>query len=236
MRHEVVDGWRRYGAGNPEDFWTKGRLYLMVGAQNTAGAQMNLFDSIEKLLADGIDPESRSREIWSRFGHRYAPMVIDSSGFTRITEQQGPLHYLSCLVQMRALVLPVLEKYDARMHTFEADNAIAYFEEVDQAVEAVVDINHVISSAGIRLTRDEPYTICAGIGYGDLLYSETLEGCFGHEMNLASKLGEDIANANQLLMSMAAYQACSLDIRKAMKPGEMEISGVNVTYYQLDIA
>ena len=43
------------------------------------------------------------------------------------------------------------------------------------------------------LSDSERMRVSIGIGYGDLLYSETLEGYFGEEMNYASKLGEDLA-------------------------------------------
>jgi len=196
---------------------------------------MSLFESIENMLAEGIDPETHTDEFWQKFGHRYAPLVIDSSGFTRITEAKGPLHYLTRLAQIRQLTQPILKSFSARIYSFEADNVLAYFDEVDQAVSAAIAIHHAIKEVGITLGDHEPYRICAGIGYGDLLFSETSEGCFGHEMNLASKLGEDVADPNELLMTPSALQHCNLPLQGLTSQRQMELSGVSATYYHLSM-
>ncbi len=196
---------------------------------------MNLFDTLEKHLVAGVDPEACAEDIWDRFGHTYAALVIDSSGFTRIVKEHGPLHYLSRLAQKRMLSLPILEKYQSKMHHFEGDNIHAYFEHVDQAVAAVIEIREAISHAGVTLGDGEPYRICAGIGYGELLYSETLEGCFGLEMNLASKLGEDTANADELLITTAAFEQCTSSCKEVMTPANIEVSGTDITYYQMNM-
>lgn len=50
--------------------------------------------------------------------------------------------------------------------------------------------------------------LCVGIGYGRVLRIGDLD-VFGAEVNAASKLGEDIAKANEVLVTQAARAAAN---------------------------
>ena len=65
-----------------------------------------------------------------------------------------------------------------------------------------------------------------GIGYGDLLVIGD-EDLFGTEMNLASKLGEDLACAGEILLSPAAHDALPSD-RYRCEQVDVIISGLEV--------
>jgi len=66
---------------------------------------------------------------------------------------------------------------------------------------------------------------------GKMLYSETLEGYFGEEMNLASKLGEDIAEGGETLLTVAAYENADRELVKSFEKLSLSISGIVATYY-----
>jgi|TARA_B100001971_G_scaffold167569_1_gene158769 hypothetical protein len=69
----------------------------------------NLFETLGELLDQNIDPNARSDEIWKRYGQHRAVMMLDSSGFSRVSEQLGIIHFLTRLVLMRIFPLRVSE-------------------------------------------------------------------------------------------------------------------------------
>jgi len=192
----------------------------------------NLFEALAALLAEDIDPSERAADLWERYGQERAVMVLDSSGFSRVSEQHGIIHFLSRLVLMRNLVAPVLRDNGYHEFHFQADNIFATFNTPDEAIRAAVEAHRTVHRNNLMLTDEEPFRVCIGIGYGRLLYSETLEGYFGEEMNLASKLGEDVAEGGETLITANAYAAASPDVLKGFAPEEESIAGLDLHYYK----
>jgi hypothetical protein len=65
-----------------------------------------------------------------------------------------------------------------------------------------------------------------------MLYSETLEGYFAKEMNFASKLGEDIANGGETLITQSAYSLASSEHQGCFSADHAQVSGLDLTYYR----
>lgn len=192
----------------------------------------NLFQTLGELLDQQIDPNTRAEEIWNRYGKQRAVMMLDSSGFARVSEQLGIIHFLSRLVLMRNLVEPVLQQHGCLDFHFEADNIFATFACSDDAIGAAHAAHDAVYGNNLMLTDSEPFRICVGIGYGRLLYSETLEGFFGDEMNLASKLGEDTADGGETLLTLNAYNSASSELVREYQQKQVTISGMQINYYQ----
>ena len=190
-----------------------------------------MLEVMDEMLANGIDPESRERELWERFGQQCAVAAIDSSGFSRTTREHGIIHTLSKLTQKRGMMVPILKKHGCTTYVTEADSIVALFPDVHAAMDAVVEASKALHEKPLMLSPDEQYKICVGIGYGTLLVTGAHGEFFGPEMNLASKLGEDTAEADQLLLTEAAYQAIS-DERKAMFRQQAEtVSGNHIVHF-----
>jgi len=194
--------------------------------------EKNLFQTLAELLELDIDPNVHRDEIWLRYGRECAVMVLDSSGFTRVSERRGIIYYLARLVLMRKLVAPVLEENGSREFHFQADNIFATFDSPDAAIRAAEAAHRAVRDNGLMLTDVEPFRICIGIGFGRLLYSETLEGYFGEEMNFASKLGEDIAEGGETLLTERTWNAASEDVRKGYEHLHVLVSGMDLPYYR----
>lgn len=189
----------------------------------------NLFDHLQDLISRNIHPTEREAEIWARYGSKVAAMVIDSSGFSRVTEQHGIVHFLSQLMLMRNTIRDICDGYHCHAFRFEADNVYAIFDHPDDAVHAAQRIHEVIHEKEIMLTPDEPFRVCIGVGYGDMLYSETLEGYFGEEMNLASKLGEDTAAPGETLVTQAVFEHADSRLLKGFTARTLRIAGIEAT-------
>ncbi|MFT4631830.1 MAG: adenylate cyclase [Candidatus Pseudothioglobus sp.] len=191
----------------------------------------NLFAYLGNLIDHSKDPLDHEAEIWARYGRTVTILVLDSSGFSRVSETHGILHFLSRLVLMRRVVEGVMGANKTLRIDFEADNVMAVFNHPDDAIKAAFECHQMIASEGIMLTADEPFKVCIGIGHGSMLYSETLEGYFGKEMNFASKLGEDTANGGETLLTQSAYALASAEHQSKFLADQTRVSGVELTYY-----
>lgn len=192
----------------------------------------NLFEHLESLIEKGVDPVDYEEQVWQRYGKTVSVMVLDSSGFSRVSEEHGILHFLSRLMLMRRAVKPIIEANNAIDFHFEADNVFAVFEHPDDAIRTAVMCHEAVFDNNVMLTEIEPFQVCIGIGYGPMLYSETLEGYFGEEMNLASKLGEDTADGGETLVTERAYACASVDLVKLFEKRTASVSGLAFPYYR----
>ena len=192
----------------------------------------NLFSYLRELLDRNVHPLEREDEIWQRYGRTVAVMMLDSSGFSRTTEQHGIVHFLTQLMQMREIIDGVCKERDCHMLRFEADNVYAAFDHPDEAIKTAFDIHKAIQDEQLMLDHREPFRVCIGIGYGKLLWSETLEGYFGEEINLASKLGEDTADGGETLISENAYRHADGNLVAGFSKLNLSIAGIEATYYR----
>jgi len=191
----------------------------------------DLFQLISQLTADGVDLKSKEAEIWQVFGQQVAVIVMDAAGFSRVSQSHGILHFLSKLVRLHEVIQPVMEKHNCGYRNATGDNVIAAFDNVDAAIRCGLEMHKVIAEEKIMLTADEPFRVCMGIGWGQMLYSENPEGYFSSEMNFASKLGEDTAEGGQTLLTQSAFSAASAELASIFSQAEATKSGVNLTYY-----
>ena len=193
---------------------------------------LNLFQNMAALLDKGIDPTTCEDMLWDRYGETVATLILDTSGFSRTTESHGIVHFLSRLMQLRALCKPIFEQHNSKRFHFEADNGFAIFTSIDDAIKSAKAVHQAIYEAGLMLTDDERFRVCIGLGYGKMLFSETLEGYFSEEMNFASKLGEDIANGDEILITHNAYQHADKELLSGFTESETCISGLDLRYYR----
>jgi len=71
--------------------------------------------------------------------------------------------------------------------------------------------------------------LCVGIGYGRILQLD--DDLFGDEVNVAYKLGEDVAGPGEVLVSEAAAMKTTV---KLDGPQWTEIGRTTLTYYRLN--
>jgi class 3 adenylate cyclase len=192
----------------------------------------NLFDCMSRFIAAGIDPVSRHDEIWRRYGKTAAVLVVDSSGFSRVTKSHGIIHFLSRLMLLRKIAESIFDAHRCTGLHFDADNAFAYFDNVDDAVASALELHRSIYESRLMLTENERFRVSIGIGYGKMLYSETLEGYFSEEMNYASKLGEDLGVGDETRLTLNAYVNAQPQLIKAFRPEQAVWSGVTLSHYR----
>jgi adenylate cyclase len=192
-----------------------------------------LFDWIEKNAVEGVLTEEAVKEAYKKFGTTKAILVADSSGFTRLTRSQGILAFLALVNMMRQRVIPIFKKYGGTEIRAEADNLYALFDTIDDAVEASIEAHLALKAHNDSVHESHRFNICIGIGYGDVLDGGH-EGVYGDQMNIASKLGEDTAEADELLVSDKAFHTLKNPDKYKSKLCTIEVSGVNLEYYLIE--
>jgi len=161
-------------------------------------------------------------------------LVLDCCKFTRITQEAGIFHYLVSLLKRNDMIKPIFEKHGCLSCRSEEDNICAELKTPDQALAASLEANQAVKSAKLMRNDHEPFQICIGIGYGDVLCTQN-NGVFGDEMNLASKLGEDIAAGEEILLTEAAYAAIDHKYKNGYKRKSITISSVTISCYSLKL-
>jgi class 3 adenylate cyclase len=202
---------------------------------NEPVSQRNSRANLERLLNEIIDhPEDRleiTRTIEDIFGQEKVVMVLDMSGFSRTTQRLGIVSFLLMIHQMKLLAVPCIEAATGLVLKAEADNLFALFDTVDDAVRAGREIIQRLNAANIVLPEGRKLYVSIGIGYGNVLNIEDRD-LWGDEVNLASKLGEDIGQIGEILLTAEA-RARMQDPDIALQEENISVSGLMLTYYQV---
>lgn len=181
------------------------------------------------------DESSRSRikqEVWQTFGITGAVFVLDMSGFSRTSQDRGIVYYLALLRRMQIIVEPIIQDYSGTIVKFEADNCFAWFPNVEPALDAAINIQTAIAAANRTTPEELDIEVCCGIDYGDFLLIGNHD-FFGIPVNYASKLGEDVGEAGEILVTQAAMAQVKNQTKFAITPRCYEISGLTLSAYQV---
>jgi class 3 adenylate cyclase len=178
----------------------------MTGDDALKGSSARLWKLVEERARAGADVAAIDRRIWDLFGEEWAIVFTDLAGFSRRVEQFGIIHFLQIILEQKRLLLPVVEHHDGILIKVEADSFLILFKQAAAAVRCAAAMQKVCAGYNARRMPEEQVVLCVGVGFGRLLKIGD-EDVFGHEVNLASKLGEDRATGNEILATRAARDA-----------------------------
>ena len=168
--------------------------------------------------------------VWKEFGTEYAVFILDMSGFSMLTRKYGIVHYLSMVKRMQLTTEPIIKSFGGQMLKYEADNCFAVFPDALSAVNAAIAMQHAFTSENILTSDDQDIHIAVGIDYGKLLIVGH-EDCFGDPVNRASKMGEDVAAAGEILISQEARDMIPAEANIRTREVSISISGINIPAY-----
>jgi class 3 adenylate cyclase len=176
------------------------------------------------------------REILENFQDDCAVLILDSSGFTRLTQKYGIIHFLSLFLALRGVVEPLFKPHHAIGNWADADNIFAIFPTAKFAVECALAVQEAVRASNEPRSADDRLDVCIGVGSGKMLRVGKTN-IFGDEMNLASKLGEDVAGPGEILLTDHAYE----EVRELVaghnpEPCATRISGVEIPYFKIRCA
>ncbi len=177
--------------------------------------------------ARGAERDEIEAEIHKSFSIDVTLLVLDLSGFSRLTAEYGVIHYLAMVRRMHLLTNTLIDDHSGKVIKFEADNLFAYFDSVDQAIHFAMEMQSGFK--GMNVMTDDSSDIYASIGIatGPVLLIDQKDA-WGAPMNLASKLGEDLAGKGEILVHEDAFAASKSPGSYETESKELSVSGITI--------
>jgi class 3 adenylate cyclase len=150
-----------------------------------------------------------------------------------LTRKYGIVHYLSMVRRMQLTTEPIVKSYGGFMIKYEADNCFAVFPDPLSAVNAAIAMQHAFSAANLLTSEDLDIHIACGIDFGKILMIGH-EDCFGDPVNRASKIGEDLAAAGEILITKEAMQMVPEEAGIKAHEMNVSISGITIPAYMIE--
>jgi adenylate cyclase len=170
------------------------------------GSEVRLWKMIEERSQPGADVARIDERIWDLFGEEWAVMFTDLSGFSRNVAKFGIIHFLQVIFEQKRLLLPLAARNDGILIKVEADSFLIIFKRAPSAVRCAIEMQHACQAYNAARLPEEQVLLCVGIGYGHILRVGDSD-VFGQEVNASSKLGEDTAKANEILITDSVRKA-----------------------------
>jgi class 3 adenylate cyclase len=174
----------------------------VVKSADDVPAANRLWELLERRRKAGADIAAIDARIWELFGDTLAVMFTDLAGFSRMVAEFGIIHFLQEIHEQRSLFMPVVAEHDGVLVKEEADSMLLLFPTPAAAVACAIEMQHRCQRVNAGRAPENTVLLCVGIGYGRVLHIGDHD-VFGQEVNAASKLGEDIAKANEILVTEA---------------------------------
>jgi len=161
-------------------------------------------DRLEKLIVERLEPkankEAIDQRIWDLFGEEWAVMFTDLSGFSRKVQKFGIIHFLQTIFESVRVLVPCIDKHDGILLKTEGDSMLVIFRKVQKAVSCAIEMQKTVKAYNNGKAKEDEILLCLGIGFGKVLRIGD-DDVFGHEVNIAAKLGEDTAKAWEILVT-----------------------------------
>lgn len=170
------------------------------------GSEIRLWKLIEERCQPGADVARIDARIWDLFGEEWAVMFTDLSGFSRRVAAFGIIHFLQVIFEQKRLLLPVAADHDGILIKVEADSLLIVFKRASSALRCAIAMQHACADYNRTRAAEDQVLLCVGVGFGRILRIGDID-VYGQEVNAASKLGEDTAKANEILVTAAARAA-----------------------------
>jgi len=204
----------------------------MSSREATARSEDRLWRLIEQRIQAGADTEAIDERIWELFGEEWCVMFTDLSGFSRRVESFGIIHFLQIIHEHKKLLTPIIESRCGVLVKMEADSLLVIFKRATSALRAALEMQRACQQANVRRVEEERMLLCVGLGCGHILRIGD-DDVYGKEVNAASKLGEDIARANEILVTDSFREAVigeAKDFGITFEPLDVEVPGAKKSW------
>jgi class 3 adenylate cyclase len=207
-------------------------------AENAFHQPLTGHAEFDKLIAEFSDERDAERAesircgIWDKFGIEGAVFISDMASFSSTSRKLGVCHFLKMIYRARQIVVPVIKANNGIVLKCDADNCYAFFKSPDDAIKASFDVNAALFRANEEFGIGEQIYLSVGIDYGRLLLVGDVE-FFGDPVNTASKLGEDLAVREEVLVTNRAIEHSKFVIPELAERMVARISEIEIQYVRL---
>jgi len=202
---------------------------------NTSASEDRLSRLIEDRMRAGADTALIDRRIWDLFGETWCVMFTDLVGFSRTVETYGITHFLQSIYVAETELVPLIDEHDGILLKSEGDSMLVIFRNPNKALTCAVEMQRHLHRFNVRTPEADDVLLCVGLGYGHLLKIGDAD-VFGAQVNAASKLGEDTAKAQEILVT-DSFKDALVDARVGFEPLDVVPPGAKASFkvlYQLD--
>ena len=171
-----------------------------------SASQDRLQKLIEERLKPGADTDRIDARMWDLFGEEWCIMSTDLAGFSRGVARFGIIHFLQTIYESERMLVPIIENHDGILLKVEGDSLFVIFRNVKKAIRSAIEMQRTLREYNRERAEEEKVLLCVGLGFGRVLRIGDAD-VFGAEVNMASKLGEDVAKAYEILVTKAVREA-----------------------------
>jgi len=209
---------------------------------------MESFIALIDRLNGCADDERRHLEehIALTFETECAVLALDMSGYSSSVRRDGIIPHLCRIRRMQLLVRPLIERFGGQVVREIADNILAVFPTPRAAVDAAMAVRdsaaalrRASSLMGVQDECEELSTVpdhclhvSIGVDHGKLLLVADHD-CFGDPVNVAFKLGEDVAGAGEILITENVRRQLDHFAESDLVRIDVSASGIEVVAYRL---
>jgi class 3 adenylate cyclase len=193
------------------------------------------FDDLIAKFAEEPDPQRAElirESIWQQFGTEGAVFISDMASFSSTSRKIGVCHFLKMIHRARQIIAPIIEANDGVLLKCDADNCYAFFNNTDDAIRASFEVNAALFRANDAFGIGEQIYLSVGIDYGRVLLAGDID-FFGDPVNTASKLGEDLAIREEVLVTRRAIEQSDFEIPELAERMTARISEIEIQYVRL---
>lgn len=149
--------------------------------------------------ADDMD-----RELERRCVRELTVMMCDSSGFSRKTHDYGILQFLAVMTRCYDKLVPLVSRHGGSTISHGADNLLAVFPDPAHAADAAVAMQRWLAAHNDGKHDREQFNLCIGLHHGKII--RLSDDIFGDKVNVAAKIGEDLADRDEILATGEAVR------------------------------
>jgi adenylate cyclase len=206
--------------------------------EQVEGSEQRLWELVAERAKPGADVAHIDERIWALFGEERAVMFTDLTGFSRRVAEFGIIHFLQIIYEQNRVLLPIVADHDGILIKQEADSFLIVFRRPSSALACAVDMQRACQKVSRGRRPEDQLLLCVGLGFGRILRIGDVD-VFGSEVNAASKLGEDMAKSDQILVTDAVHEAAGEIEGLSYEPLDLSIAGTSRAWrivYPRDVA
>ena len=158
-----------------------------------------------------------------------AALELDMTDFSISVRRTGILAHLALIRRMQVLARAPIVDAGGEIVKHDADNVFAVFPDAAQALRAAEAIQQQLAGRGLATTDGCSVGASIGIDVGDILLIRETD-FFGDAVNIASRLGEDLAARGEILVSERAWAAAGKP--PGYEAAEYVVSGLPIPVFR----
>jgi class 3 adenylate cyclase len=160
-----------------------------------------------------------------RFNKDRAVLIIQMHEEGKLASEMGMIEFIGLVMQMKTLCGSIVDSWHGqRIRSVDSKVIAQIFALFDSGSDAIYAAVHALHAC-----RNLPCKMAAGIGYSEVL---DLDACnaFGDGVNMAFKLGEDTAEAGEILFTNNIKSFLPRDFEFKLEPRQVSMSGVTIDH------